>query len=320
MSGCGTVISYEIIALLPLTFCPDLRKIIPMPDISNPKDKSQMAHLPPPSGDSAKAEKYLSQLIKLINQNKLLVNHTDLAQFDPSAIEDHYRMELKQYHVEISHSKQPETGQDFYIMLFTNLQDIRDGCSEKIILAYMHLTQEQFKRFKTTADEQVERRRKEEEEKRFAEMMTPVDEVLQKIEASDTLEEDLQEIAKEPIPRLETPPAAEPALQISQLPQDTTISPTIPQPGETPFAPFAPSETNFSAAPPSGDQKGVADLLNDFSGHYSSQPSYTPPEISPAPQPTYSLPSSSFPAPTAPSSETTLPPTPQTPTNQTPQY
>ena len=169
MSGCGTVISYEIIALLPLTFCPDLRKIIPMPDISNPKDKSQMAHLPPPSGDSAKAEKYLSQLIKLINQNKLLVNHTDLAQFDPSAIEDHYRMELKQYHVEISHSKQPETGQDFYIMLFTNLQDIRDGCSEKIILAYMHLTQEQFKRFKTTADEQVERRRKEEEEKRFAE-------------------------------------------------------------------------------------------------------------------------------------------------------
>lgn len=153
-------------------------------------------HLPPPSGDSTKAEKYISQLIKLVNQNKLLVNHTDLAQFDPSSIEDHYRMELKEYHVEISHSKQPDTSKDFYIMLFTNLQDIRDGCSEKIILAYLYLTEEQFKRFKNEADAQLEVKRKAEEEKRFHLAMAPVEEVLNKMESSDSLMEDIQEVAR----------------------------------------------------------------------------------------------------------------------------
>lgn len=146
---------------------------------------------PPPAGDSEKAEKYLRQLIDLINQDKLKVTHTDLNKFNIESIQDHYRMDLGEYELEINHSKQPDSGQDFYVLLFNNLKKIeQDGesCVNKVILAYTHLTQPQFLNFKRAADGALNRIKQAEEQKRFKEAMTPIDDVLTKI-ASTSLEE-----------------------------------------------------------------------------------------------------------------------------------
>ena len=45
----------------------------------------------------------------------------------------------------------------------------------------MHLTDNQFKTFKSTAEEQLERKRREAEEKRFKEAMTPIDQILEQL-------------------------------------------------------------------------------------------------------------------------------------------
>ncbi len=137
----------------------------------------------PPNGDPVQAEKYVNQLISLIETDKLDVSYTDLAKFDPSALQDHYRLGLKEYSVEISHSKHPSSGKDSYVILFTNIKNFIDGNCEKIILAYMHLSDDQFKSFKSTADEQLERKRKEAAEKRLNEAMTPIDQALEKLVA-----------------------------------------------------------------------------------------------------------------------------------------
>ncbi|MBI2597354.1 hypothetical protein HYW41_04310 [Candidatus Daviesbacteria bacterium] len=147
---------------------------------------SDQQPLPPPSGDCEKAEKYISQLINLIKIDKLTVTHTDLSKFDPSSLQDHYRLDLKDYEIEISHSKEPDSGQDFYVILFNNLKYINQQCSEKVILAYMHLNETLFISFKTTADEQLEKNRKEAEEKRFKEAMNPIDQALEQLTKSSS--------------------------------------------------------------------------------------------------------------------------------------
>src|SRR5438270_150864 len=133
----------------------------------------------PPSGNAQKAEEYLVKLIELINQDKLTVWQTNLLKFDPSNLQDHYRLELKDYSVEISHSKQPNSGADSYIMLFTNLKYVSEGCSEKIILAYLNLSSEQFHRLKQVANSQQERIKKIHEEQRFKQVMDPIDKALE---------------------------------------------------------------------------------------------------------------------------------------------
>lgn len=140
--------------------------------------------LPPPSGDPQKADHYVARLIELIKQDKLIVSRTDLSKFDPSALQNHYRLDLQDYEVEISHSKQPDSGKDFYVILFNNLKNISNQCSEKIILAYIHLSENQFTNFKSVADEQLERKRREAEEKRFKEAMAPIDQALEQLNAS----------------------------------------------------------------------------------------------------------------------------------------
>lgn len=132
---------------------------------------------PPPCGDSKRAEKYLCQLIGFLNADKIISKHTDLSKYDPSSLQDHYWLELSEYQVEVSHSKQPDSGKDVYVLLFNNLKNVRDGCTEKVILAYMHLEESQFRRFKSAADEQVERKRKAEEEKRLGAALVPIDKV-----------------------------------------------------------------------------------------------------------------------------------------------
>ncbi len=145
---------------------------------------------PPPSGDPTLAEKYINRLTDLLNQDKVLASHTDLKKFDPSNLEDHYRIDLKDYQVEISHSKQASDGKDQYIILFTNIQNVRENSCEKIILAYMYLNEEQFRKFKLVAGDQIERKRKEEEERRLHQALVPVDNILEKISNGEEVESD----------------------------------------------------------------------------------------------------------------------------------
>lgn len=156
---------------------------------------------PPPAGDSQKSEKYLNQLINLINQDTLPVTHTDLNKFNITSIEDHYRMNLDDYEVEINHSKQPDTGQDFYIMLFNNIKQLQSGgqnCVNKVILAYTHLTESQFESFKEAADSALERRHKAEEAKRFSAAMTPIDDLLNNLGSASPTEKTAEEEAETP--------------------------------------------------------------------------------------------------------------------------
>lgn len=140
--------------------------------------------LPPPSGDPEKADRYISKLIELINSDKLAISQTDLSKFDPTSLQNHYRLDLKDYEVEVSHTKQPDSGKDFYIILFNNLKYISGQCTEKVILAYMHLTEAQFKSFKSASDKQLERKRRQAEEKRLKEAMIPIDQILEQLSAS----------------------------------------------------------------------------------------------------------------------------------------
>ncbi len=145
---------------------------------SSQQNADTTIQLPPPSGDSEKADRYLTQLIELMNSDKILVSHTDLSKFDPTSLQDHFRLDLKNYEVEVSHNKQPDSGEDFYVLLFNNLKLVNEKCTEKVILAYLHITGDKFAKFKTVADDQIERKRKEAEEKRFNEAMTPIDQAL----------------------------------------------------------------------------------------------------------------------------------------------
>lgn len=137
----------------------------------------------PPAGDAKKAEKYISKFVTLIKADKLTVTHTDLSKFDPSALQDHYRVDFSDFSVEVSHSKQPNTGADSYVMLFTNINQItQSGNLEKVILAYLHLDPNQFIRFKDASHDQKIRIKKAEEEKRFNQAIVPIDQALEKLD------------------------------------------------------------------------------------------------------------------------------------------
>lgn len=144
----------------------------------------------PPIGNSKQAEKYINQLVELINLDKIAIINTDLSRFDPSSLQDHYRVDLKDYRVEVSHSKNPDNGIDSYVILFNNLKQVVEGSSQKTILAYMYLEKSQFEKFKLAAKSHMERKKKFEEEKRLKEALFPVDQVLESIskEVSNTEE------------------------------------------------------------------------------------------------------------------------------------
>lgn len=140
---------------------------------------------PPPSGDSEKAEKYLNKIIDLLKQDKLTAYHTDLAQFDPNSLQDHYRVDLKDYQIEVSHSKQPDNGKDSFIILFNNLKLAENNLPEKIILAYLHLTTTQFNDFKSAAEDQIQKVAQQEQEQRLNEVLSPIEQALEEISQSD---------------------------------------------------------------------------------------------------------------------------------------
>lgn len=134
----------------------------------------------PPRGDFQKAEEYIGKLVELINRDKIQVSRTDLKRFDPTTLQDHYTVSLSDYHIEISHSKQPNSGKDSYVMIFNNLKHLSAGSGEKVILAYIYLADSQFSKFKTVADRQLEEKRRFEEAKKFNEALEPIDELLDK--------------------------------------------------------------------------------------------------------------------------------------------
>lgn len=136
----------------------------------------------PPLGDPAKAEKYINSLSKLINHDKVKVNRTDLNNFDLSTMQNHLRVDLGEYDVEISHNIQPETNKDFYTMLFNSIKKLQDGHTDKVVLAYIHLSDTQYGRIKASCDEYLERRQREGDQQRFTEVMAPLDSVLASIE------------------------------------------------------------------------------------------------------------------------------------------
>ncbi len=158
-----------------------------MPDAKD--SATQNPNLPPPSGDPKKAEKYVDQLTALLESDNLTICHTDLARFDPSSLQDHFSIDLKDYQVEISHSKHPQSGKDSYVMLFSNLKNIPNGERDKIILAYMHLDDSQFMNFRKAYTQQVDRRRALEEERRLNAALAPIDQTLQELSTAQNLED-----------------------------------------------------------------------------------------------------------------------------------
>lgn len=140
----------------------------------------------PPKGDLDKAEKYVSQLVDLINQRKIEVYHTDLAKFDPTSLQDHYSINLEKYQIEISHSKHQDSGKNSFVMIFNNLKNIAGGNGEKVILAYIYLADSQFSKFKIVADRFLEEKRRIEEEQNFKEALAPIDDLLDQVSSQDT--------------------------------------------------------------------------------------------------------------------------------------
>lgn len=176
-----------------------------MPDSTN---QSTVLQSPPPIGDSAKAQKYITKLVEFIDQDKINIYHTDLSLFDPTSLQDHYRVDLDHYQIEVSHSKQPSDGADSFVILFNNLKVVAQNCTEKAILAYMHLTPQQFHAFKLSADGQLKRIKKQEEEKRLNQALAPIDQLMETIDNDSQPHQDQspQPNHKEPLePAEETP-------------------------------------------------------------------------------------------------------------------
>lgn len=134
----------------------------------------------PPTANSTQGQKYIKQLVELVNQDRLEADHSDLTKFDASCMQDHYRINLDRYEVELSHSKHPETGEDVYILLFNGLKSVKNE-GDRVILSYVHVTKDQFETLKEVCDKQAERLSAKREEERFHEVMKPIDQALEEI-------------------------------------------------------------------------------------------------------------------------------------------
>lgn len=150
---------------------------------------SDVNELAPPKGNSEKAEKYINQLTDLINQNEIEVYRTDLKKFDPTSLQDHYTIGLKDYQIEISHSKHPGSDKNSYVMIFNNLKNLAEGTGEKVILGYIYLADSQYSKFKIVADTRIEAKRRAEEEKRFNKAIEPIDQLLITVSTENSLKQ-----------------------------------------------------------------------------------------------------------------------------------
>ena len=144
-------------------------------------ETSHSINTPPPVGDPQKAERYLSTIVGLINLDKIQVSPTDLSAFPQSTLKDHFRIKLQDYEIEISHNRAPETNNPSFIMLFSNSSLLKLGKADKVILAYLHLKEDQFNLFREAAFDQIERGQKQKDEEKFKEVMAPIDQIFEKL-------------------------------------------------------------------------------------------------------------------------------------------
>ncbi len=196
-------------------------------------ENTVLPNLPPPSGSPEQAQKYLEKLIDLLGQEKILVTHTDISKLDPSSLQDHYYITLNDYHMEVSHTKKADTGEDYYILLFNNLKQIKDGYSEKVILAFMNLTAQQFEEFKEAAKVQLDILKAREDAKRFAEAMSPIDQALENLDSSTVSENpELISFAETPVPETTIPEISIPEnpISIDSLPEIPVFNEPVVQP------------------------------------------------------------------------------------------
>lgn len=143
----------------------------------------------PPVGDPAKAEKYIDHLINLLKWDKATVTHTDSKKHN-SSMQDHYRINLGHYDAEISHSVNPHTNQNLYVLLFTNVNHLKSGHADQAILSYLYLHEPTFRKFKTAVENHFERLRREAEERRFKTAMQPIDDYISKAITQAEIEQD----------------------------------------------------------------------------------------------------------------------------------
>jgi hypothetical protein len=166
----------------------------------------------PPLGDPGKADKYIASLARLIAKDKVTLTHTDLNKFDVTTMQNHYRVDLGEYEVEVSHSVQPETNKDFYTIIFNNTKKLQDGKTDKVILGYIHLTDDQYGRFKISADEYLERRQKDLDKERFAQNLAPIEQLLSQMDSEAQMEEPVTQTSE----NLPTPEELKPTTPLDQ--------------------------------------------------------------------------------------------------------
>lgn len=206
----------------------------------------------PPVGDHQQAEKYLTQLLSTLESHLYPLTRSDLST-NPGNFQDHYRIDLGQYHAEVSHSKHPQSGNDIYSLIFTSLEKIRLGQTDQAVLSYIPLTQDLFSRFKNAAESYFAAKKRLEEQKRFREAMQPIDDIL-----------------KSSPPRSEDSPRRDY--------RDTRYHQPRNNPPET-SRPPEPKPEPLASIPTSRDEPS-SQFFHEFNLN-NPQPVFTPPEDSP---------------------------------------
>ncbi len=222
-----------------------------MPDTNG--NLQPVAQTTPPKGDEAKGEKYIADLIRLLESGKIQVYKTDLSQFNPSSLQSHYRIDLDDFQIEISHSTHLETGTHSYVIIFNNLKKIADGNTGKAILAYIHLNETQYLRFHKAAELQIEKLQKIEDEKRFLQAVRPFDDKIAQLEGSsnDIFREKLHSVQSQ----IESQPAAQ------SIPEPQTQSETPPPMPQ--WEPKPQENTTSQDVAPKQDQPAVEQKIEE---------------------------------------------------------
>lgn len=168
------------------------------PNTRSEPENTQGQKTLPPIGDVSKAEKYINQLIELMNKDKCTVTQSDLAKFGQSHMQEHFRISLGTYDAEVSHSLN-QNQKDTYILLFTNTQQIKEGKAQDAILAYINLSSELYNELKASIETHIERKIKEAEQKRFNEAMQPIDDFIDQALEDEAVESETPTLIQEPI-------------------------------------------------------------------------------------------------------------------------
>lgn len=216
---------------------------------------SQTTDTLPPSGDNAKAEKYLSELIPLIQNNRVVVTATDLSTLGTTSLLAHYQIDIDQFRIEFGHSNHKESNTDSYLLVFNRLEKDIDGSTKKVVLAYVNLTEQQFASLKDLADKQITKIKQETEEKRFAEAMAPIDQILQRLSVAQTAENTLPTppTPNNQIPQPYQEPPQNPSPWVDQAGPVPTFTPTpiAPAPSPIPFQTDVPTDAPVAFPAPS---------------------------------------------------------------------